>query len=133
GSMQLGLGQMLFTNQGMVDANNPASYIQIIPQGGVANALINTGTMQASNGSTLYLYSGDLNNTGGLIQALDNNSLVYLYGGISIRGGTLSTSGTGRILSGGSVTLSNLTNTGTFVDLNANVTNLSGAITNSGG
>jgi len=105
-------GVFNMNNQGLVDAQgtNPLN-IQTN-----TGTMLNTGTLQASNGGTLKillngLSSPSLNNAGGTIKALDG-SLVRLMEGV-ISGGTLTTAGSGMIQGQGG-TLMNLTNAGLF-------------------
>jgi len=63
----LGIGPM--TNSGLINANVSGGTLTIQPSN--AGGMTNTGTMQASNGGTLFLESGfqtNYNNTGGTIQ-----------------------------------------------------------------
>jgi hypothetical protein len=106
GQGQLGLENLVITNQNTISASGGT--LTVYPSAG----LTNTGTMQATSGSTLTLVAGfssiPFNNTGGTIQALSGGT-VLLNGG-TFSGGTFTTKGTGYIQ-----TLSymnNITNTG---------------------
>ncbi|MGH8164161.1 MAG: hypothetical protein ACREP1_07510, partial [Rhodanobacteraceae bacterium] len=97
--------------------------------------LTNQGLMEASNGGILLLDGSGggqtFSNTGATISAL-GGSQVQLANGVSINGGALSTSGTGKFVNTSTATLTNLTNTGTFIGDNSSVTTIAGAITNKG-
>ncbi len=90
GAGNIGSTWISLTNQATIDANQPTALIVQPNSSGVTN----TGTMQASNGGTLHLYSHYTNN-GGTIRARDA-SLVELNGA-TIAGGSLITEGTGKI------------------------------------
>ena len=96
--------------------------------------MINQGTIEASNGGILLLNGnggGGVDNTGGMILALDG-STVQLTAGIVITGGTLNTIGSGTIHNISTATLDSLTNSGTFIGDNSAITYLSGTITDTG-
>jgi hypothetical protein len=90
------LQYLTLNNEGLVDANAAGSAIQINPAGAL-NSVMNTGTMQASDGGTLRFGGATIANTGpaALIQALDG-STVELHS-TTITGGTLATNGSGLI------------------------------------
>jgi hypothetical protein len=94
-----GTGLMNFTNNGLVDANQPAG-INFRLGAHVGANILNNGTMRASNGSTLRFYAGNpadlITNTNGRIEALDG-STVRLANMVTLEGGILATSGTGAI------------------------------------
>jgi hypothetical protein len=125
----IGNGHLAVVNHGTINANVSGDGMQINP--GAAST--NTKLLEATNGGTLYLDGGSWTNTGGTITAA-TGSTVGLYNGVSITGGTLSTSGTGVVesLASAGVSLSNLTNAGTFNLLNNSITTISGTITNNG-
>src|SRR6266851_3104963 len=82
-----------FINQGTVNANQTTPLTIAVGAGTVTN----TGTLEATNGATLTLNGGGtVTNTGGTIHA-DPSSIVTLQSGLTISGGTLTTSGTGTI------------------------------------
>lgn len=123
GAFSLGLDLI---NQGLVNAN--AGTLNVQP-----TAATNTGTMQASTGSTLAFTNGvptPYNNTGGTIQAL-NGGMVQLDDGI-YTGGTLTTVGTGVIQFNNAAVLNSLTNSGTLQVLTANDATLENTINNTG-
>ena len=133
GAGSLGMGTLALSNQGLIDANNSSA--ALVVQSSSAG-LVNSGTMQASNGGNLQLTAGflsvPLNNTGGTIQAL-NGSIVTMAG-YTVTGGTLATSGTGvfQIVPANNTILNNLTNNGTYQMLNGANTTLQGTVTNNG-
>jgi hypothetical protein len=141
GTGNIGNSQIAMTNQGLINANVSGTDLVIDPAN-VANALINTGTMQASGGGILVLdgtAGGSIDNAGGIIQAL-NGSEVELDSA-SIAGGTLVSSGSGMFVATDSsnnylngVTVNgnlNLTGTGNAQVLNGLV--LNGTTTIDGG
>jgi hypothetical protein len=120
-----------FTNQATINANQTTPLLIAIGGGTVTN----TGTLEATNGATLSLNgSGTLTNSGGTIHA-DSGSVVSLESGLTITGGTLTTSGSGTIQANccfNDGTLDGVTNNGTFQLNNGNIEYLSGTITNNG-
>jgi hypothetical protein len=120
-----------FINQGTVNANQTTPLSISVGNG----VLTNTGTLEATNGATLSLNgAGTLTNTGGIIHA-DAGSIVSLESGMTIAGGTLTTSGSGTIQANccfNDGTLDGVTNSGTFQLNNGNIEYLSGTITNNG-
>jgi hypothetical protein len=93
-------------------------------------SLTNTGTMEASSGSTLAFTNGGpicFNNAGGVIKALSGGT-VQLDNGV-YSGGTLTTAGTGVIKANNAAVLNGLTNSGT---LQINYATLQNTITNAG-
>ena len=138
GSGQIGAQQIAITNAGLIVANQPTALV-IDPN---ATGMINTGTLRADGGATLYLTGnggGGFNNVDGIIEALEA-STVRLTAGAIIAGGTLTTSGSGVITTptGGAVqdssTLSGVTiSSGSqFVGADNSQTTLIGTITNNG-
>ncbi len=92
-----------------------------------------SGTLEASNGGTLY-FDGNggafYTNTGGTIKALTGSQVILIHNA-PITGGTLTTVGTGSIhVINGSI--SNVTNSGAFIVDNGGVGTMGGTITNSG-
>ncbi len=133
GSMQFGVDLLKFTNNGLIDANLGNGII-VDPTNAAGDA-INTGTMQASNGSILRLEFGNYTNANGTIRALAG-SVVNLAGNATIVGGTITTtnlSGTGgAIQTVNTASFQDLTNTG-YVNIQDNTTlRLFGTITNNG-
>jgi fibronectin-binding autotransporter adhesin len=113
-----------FTNSGTINANIPTGTNDLQLQLGRAGASTNTGTIEATNGGVLLIGSTSITNTGGTIKAVGANSYVSLVGslgtsGLTISGGTYTTSGGGVIYGQGGTTLdgttSAITNSGTFI------------------
>lgn len=113
-----------FSNSGTINANVPTgtNNLQLIL--GRAGASTNTGTIEASNGGVLLIGSTTINNVGGTIAAAGTGSNVSLVGslgtsGLTISGGTYTSSGGGAIYGGGGTTLDGTThavaNSGTFI------------------
>ena len=101
-----------------------------------AGSLINSGTLRASGGGILELHdagSGDITNTGGTIEALDDSE-VLLTNNARIAGGVLSTTGTGQFRVGVSQNafLENLTLNGSLVADNNSDIHVTGTINNNG-
>lgn len=108
---------------------------QITTNGG---GFVNQGTLRATGAGGLVLSGGQFNNNGGTIEAL-TGSTVWLQGGTTISGGTLGRASGGevRTTANNSVNLDGvsqgtLTIAGNYVAGNNSVTNLSGAIANTG-
>lgn len=123
GQGSLGVEGLAITNQGVINAN--AGTLNVQPP-----SAINTGTMEASSGSTLAFTNGaaiPYNNAGGVIKALDGGT-VQLDDGV-YTGGTLTTVGSGVIQANNSAVLNSLSNTGT---LQISAATLEGTITNTG-
>jgi len=145
-------------NQGTVDANNADHNLKIA----TGTAVINTGTLEATNGGTLMVYNDALNNSGGMIKATGASTVQFDYGTIQNRGGTIQATGgstvqlmDGATIQGGTLstdsgmgslfetvannsatldgsTLGSLTNAGAFVVENASTAKLNGIINNTG-
>ncbi len=130
GSGQFGLGQLLFTNKGLVDATGTAN-------GLVLNAVTtNTGTIEATGPAGLSIQN-TVTNEGGLIRAVGTSS-VMLDNGSDIIGGTLTTlsGGLDQLIGSNTGTLDGsagvLMNAGALqIDDNATL-NLYGTIDNTG-
>src|SRR6266851_2432547 len=124
-------GSSTVTNQGIINANQTTPLTMSVG----AATTNNTGTLEATNGATLVLNgSGTVTNTGGIIHA-EPSSTVQLESGVSITGGTLTTSGSGTIQANccfNDGTLDGVTNNGTFQLNNGNIEYLSGTMTNNG-
>ena len=138
GAGNIGDGQMTLVNSGTINANAGVGQNALTIQ--TSGGTTNTGTIEATNGSTLILTGasgGNFTNTGGTIQALNSSSgpsVVALENGVTITGGTLTTTGNGIIETPGghTATLNGVTNTGTYSVNDNSVTILSGTITNTG-
>src|SRR5580658_2933577 len=128
---QVGEGQIAINNStgGIINANVSGTNLYVNP--GAAST--NSGTLEATNGGTLVLDGSSWNNAGGTISAAAG-SVVDLANGVSITGGTLNTTGSGVVEEGSSQTISltNVTNSGTYDILNNSTTQVSGTITNNG-
>ncbi len=112
GSRELGKNRMTLTNEGTIDADNPAYPLTIDMTDGESN--YNTGTMRASNGATLQITSGTYDNTNGQIEAADS-STAQISTGALVSGGRLVTDGSGNIeLRAGGV-IADLTNDGAIL------------------
>ena len=94
GGGRLGDNRLKLTNQGLIDANIAATTLYVNPS---ASGATNTGIMQACGGGIFRLQDGTFTNTEGVIQALDG-SQVQLGEGATVVGGTLSSSGSGKIV-----------------------------------
>jgi fibronectin-binding autotransporter adhesin len=129
---QVGNGQILLANSGTINANVSGGFLYANPL--TSGTSTNTGKLEATNGGTLFLDGGNWTQTGVGTVSAATASTVQLINGVSITGGTLTTIGTGVIEtpSGQSVSLSNLTNSGTLDLLDSSTTTLSGTITNNG-
>lgn len=128
GAGQIGVNLNLnLTNEGLIDASEVAA-LQIDLSDGVNT---NTGVLQASGNGTLSLLNTPLDNTDGVIRAIDAG-VVTLAGG-SITGGTLETADNGVIrFTTNSITLSGITSTG-FLQQPSNADlHLAGDIVNDG-
>ena len=124
GAGKIGQNAIAFTNRGLIDANQSNS-LTLDPS---ASGAINSGTMRASTGATLVLYSGAFQNDEGAANGLlraDGGTVVVqsstVTGGATdvvgsgvvelsngtIRGGTLTNSSSGTIrTTGGTSTIS---------------------------
>jgi hypothetical protein len=133
-----------FTNSGTINANIPTGTNNLQLVLGRAGASTNTGTIEASNGGVLVVGSTTIDSAGGTIEAVGANSNVSLVGslggsGLTISGGTYTTSGGGIVYGYGGTTLdgttSAVTNSGTFILPDAgnppNI-NVQGALHNTG-
>ena len=127
GQGALGVEQIAITNQGIINANASGATMSVQPA-----SMTNTGTMEASSGSTLAFTNGGetaYNNTGGTIQAL-SGGIVQLEDG-TYTGGTLSTTGSGVIQLSADAIINNLTNSGAL-QVSDNGALLQGTVTNNG-
>jgi hypothetical protein len=113
-----------FTNSGTINANVPPGTNNLQLQLGRAGASTNTGIIEASNGGVLVIGSTTINNVGGTIESTGANSNVSLVGslgtsGLTISGGSYTSSGGGIVYGYGGTTLDGttnaVTNSGTFV------------------
>ncbi len=115
GGGQLLSGFGILINKGAIIADNPLNPLIIRPYKDENHPFLNLGTLMATDGGTLTLASGFIENTGNTIQALDGSKVLLskpeIGHGPTLVGGTLSTSGTGVIAfrSDGFVTLQDVT------------------------
>jgi fibronectin-binding autotransporter adhesin len=118
-----------FTNNGTINANVSGQTLTLQS----FTSATNTKTMEASNGGTLELNGSSWNNAGGTITAQTGSS-VDLTGGVTITGGTLSSSGTGQVFVAANniVNLAGLTTSGTINVQNNGQIDATGTITNNG-
>src|SRR6516165_4888546 len=95
GAGNIGDNQMTLGNSGTINANagSGQNVLYIQTSGGTTN----TGTLEATNGSTLSLYGNTFTYAGGTIKAIGAGALVNLQSGVTITGGTLTDSGGGII------------------------------------
>ena len=131
-----------FNNSGTINANVPTGSNNLQLQLGRAGASTNTGTIEATNGGGLLVGSTTINNVGGTIAATGANSYVDLVGslgtsGLTITGGTYTTSGGGVVYAYGGRhfdgTTNAVTNSGLMLidDIRSNL-QIQGSFNNSG-
>ncbi|GAB5558857.1 MAG: hypothetical protein SynsKO_05040 [Synoicihabitans sp.] len=101
GAGQLGANTLVLDNQGIVNALYSTPLV-IDPSPSTDST--NTGILQALSGGVLQLVNGTIDNTAGLVSAADGGQVQL--SGITIKDGTLQTTGTGAIRVTGSSTLS---------------------------
>ena len=134
-----------FTNSGTINANVPPGTSNLQLQLGRSGTSTNTGTIEASNGGALVVGSTTIDNVGGTFEAVGTGSYVDLVGslggaGLTISGGTFTSSNGGVIYGQGFSTLDGTTNavvnSGTLVinDVNQNTSGLNaqGTLNNTG-
>lgn len=136
GQGNLGANQTQFDNKvsGIVNANVTAAVLYVDPNG---NGFHNEGLLEATNGGILQLTgnaSGGFGNSGATILASGSNSQVQLIQGVAVTGGTLSTTNSGMITTPAGQTsfLTNLTNSGTYLNADNADTHINGTINNTG-
>ena len=129
GSGQLGVGRLVFTNAGIVDATGNNNGLELNA------ATTNTGTIEATGPAGLLIFS-TIANTGGIVEAVGASRVSLLNA--DIVGGTVATTGAGLVdlLNGYSGTLDGssgaLTNAANFrIDDNATLS-VYGTIHNAG-
>jgi len=102
GAGNIGNGQMVLTNAGVINANDPTAALTINTAG---NVIRNTGTMEATLGGDLNILS-PVNNVGGTIEATGVGSIVFLAANVTggsvfaSAGGVVQTSGASGVLDG---------------------------------
>jgi hypothetical protein len=128
GAGQIGHGQVTLVNTGTINSNQ-SSGITIDANGGATN----TGTIEATSGSTLQLASTTVNNAGGTISA---NSGTLQVNSSTINGGTISLTGSSSLqlntatIHGGSTLTNSATGT---IDIASGTNVMGGTINNSAG
>ncbi len=128
----VGANNLVIANAAGGTINANVSGLNLYVQAGGAST--NAGTIEATNGGTLLLYGQSWTQSGAGTISAGNGSAVVLQQNASVTGGTLNSSGTGVVYGGGgyNVSLSNITNSGTYDLQNNNQTFVSGTITNNG-
>lgn len=133
GQGHVGNNEMALVNSGTIDANVATSGATLTVQ--VNDGFTNSGTLEATAGGQLYLYSTNsaINNTGGTITANGSGSLVQLDAGVN--GGTVTLSGASTLqLQNASITNATITNSATgTIEILAGTNTLGGTINNSAG
>jgi fibronectin-binding autotransporter adhesin len=129
GAGQIGHGQMQLINSGTINSNDSAGMTISANQG-----VMNTGTIEATSGSTLvFSSSGTINNTGGTISAntgtVNVTSSVLEGGKITLTGASALQMNAGTIHDGSTITNSA---TGT-IEIASGTNVLGGTINNSAG
>jgi hypothetical protein len=137
----IGAGVLTLTNNSTIDANiSPTvSTAPLYIQAG-SGGMTNNSILEATNGGNLTLTGSTItNSSGGVIEALGadssgNASTVVLTSGVTVSGGTLTTTGAGAIVVAANNTayLTTLTNTGTLNVQNNGQIDSTGTITNNG-
>lgn len=134
GGGSLGANNMLFTNEALVQADNPNDGLTVDLAGGDAdNQNYNSGTMQAVDGATLWIWGSTINNEGGVFQAQEGSTVAF--GNSShIYNGAISSQGSGllQVWPGQLALFENLTNAGTLSVANNSQMRINGTITNDG-
>jgi fibronectin-binding autotransporter adhesin len=137
----IGAGVLTLTNNSTIDANiSPTvSTAPLYIQAG-AGGMANNSILEATNGGNLTLTGGTITNgSHGIIEALGadssgNASTVILTSGVTVSGGTLTTTGAGVIAveANNTAYLTTLTNSGTLNVQNNGQIDSTGTITNNG-
>jgi len=126
GGGTFGADTLTLTNNGLIDANlsNPI-FLDL-----AAGTNVNTGTMQSSGtGGRLEIINTVLDNTAGLLKALDASSVKF--SGSTIVGGSLQAD-PNSVFTGVNSTLQNVTLTGVLRQFNVEDLTYQGTITNNG-
>jgi len=128
GQGTIGIGTMDLTNQKTIMSSG--GLLDVQP---AAGGLTNTGTMEATSGSTLQFDSGfqtiPFNNAGGTVEALSGSTLNINSG--TWNGGTFTTAGTG-VMNLTVPAMNGVTNTGTMTIPQSGTPTFEGVTTNSG-
>ena len=130
GAGQLGINQLKLINPGTVLANQSSELVVDLTGGRDNLNGTNTGFMTAAAGGKLRIRDSGIANAGGTVQAL-NGSTVFLDNA-RINGGLLSADSTSTIQLQNSSVLSGLTTSGVVNLANAQTSYLEGTITNNG-
>lgn len=128
GGGSIGDSSFNLTNQSTITANNTSANLVL-----AANPVVNTGTLEASNGATLEIQN-TVNNNGGTITAQNGSTVLLDFAG-TIAGGDLTTSGTGSFqTTSGTLdgSTNSVTNAGLFNVANGDTLSLKGTINNTG-
>jgi hypothetical protein len=130
GGGSFGIDMIVLTNHGLIDANLPGGTMTMDLNAGAANQ--NDGTIRASAGGALVIVGTQLDNTGGVIEALDD-STIDLRNAAWIIGGELHSSNGGLIRAAeATATLQSLTNAASLSLLDNSALVLQDAIINDG-
>ncbi|MGA2021128.1 MAG: hypothetical protein ABSH02_11110 [Candidatus Sulfotelmatobacter sp.] len=137
----VGAGALTLTNNSTINANiSPTvSTAPLYIQAG-GGGMANNGILEATNGGNLTLIGSTItNSSGGVIEAVGsdssgNASTVILTSGVTVSGGTLTTTGAGVIAveANNTAYLTTLTNSGTLNVQNNGQIDSTGTITNNG-
>ncbi len=121
GEGNIGAGQLVLDNGGVIDANVSGQTLVLQPSG---SGFANTGTMEATGGATLEFDGGQYSNAGGIVSA--NATSTVLFSGGVFSGGvvTIGTSGTLELSNSASMTGETLN-----ASTGASIQNLSGTNT----
>lgn len=128
GSGQLGANLLQLTNYGHVTATL-GSFPLTLDTSGTTN--VNQGVLESQSGGILAIAGSTIDNTGGVIQALDR-SLVTIGGTSVITGGEISSEGSGLVRITGLTTLTGVTNVGQLHVNNDADPIISSSLTNQG-
>src|SRR6266851_1896625 len=133
GAGHIGNGSMTLVNSGTINANQLAG--MIIQANGTGAGSTNTGTLEATAGSTLELLSTTLANTGGTISANGTGSTLQMINS-TINGGAVKLTGASTLqlnnglIHGGSTLTNSATGT---IEMLAGTNTLGGTINNAAG
>jgi hypothetical protein len=127
GGGHIGNDSLTLVNSGIIDSNGTAGLV-LFPNGGTTN----TGTIEATAGSTLELYGTTVTNTGGNLLA---NTGTLQVEAATVNGGTVTLTGASTLqLSNGIVQGGTLANSATgTIEVVAGSNTLGGTITNPAG
>lgn len=133
------LRNIRFTNAvgGLLENYQTGAQLYLDPNNGGGGLFVNQGTIRALAGATVTFsgdFGGDVNSTGGSIQANGAGAIVRFFNNASVTGGNYSTTGGGEIVveAGHTAYASPQSLTGTLRVRNNAALNLSGTMTNNG-